>query len=196
MRRPIRIGLTGSIGMGKSTTAGLFKEEGAAVWDADSAVHALYSKDAAGSRAIAEVFPDAVANGAVDRERLKDLIAKDPGVLSRLEEIVHPLVQADRNQFAESSPADLLVFDIPLLFETGSETEFDHITVVSAPPESQRSRVLARPGMTEQAFQKLLERQMPDAEKRARADSVIITDTLEHARAQVQTLIASLRQES
>lgn len=187
-----RLGLTGSIGMGKSTTAQLFAEAGCAVWDADAAVHGLYSKGGAAVAPIRKVFPDAVISGAVDRAQLRKIIAADPRSLARIEAIVHPLVAQDRERFLAEQAADVAVLDIPLLFETEAGV-FDAVAVVSAPPEEQRARVLARGAMTAADFETVLARQMPDAEKRARADYIIETDTLEHAREQVQAVLADIR---
>jgi len=188
-----RLGLTGSIGMGKSTTARLFAEEGCAVWDADAAVHRLYSKGGAGVEPIADAFPDAVVDGAVDRARLRRIIADDPGALKRIEAIVHPLVAQDREAFVDAEKADVTVLDIPLLYETGRADAVDAVAVVTVAPEIQRERVLARGTMSEADFEAILARQVPDAEKRARADYVIETDTMEHARAQVRAILEEIR---
>jgi dephospho-CoA kinase len=195
--RPYRLGLTGSIGMGKSTTAGFFAEAGMPVWDADAAVHRIYAAGGPGAPALARVAPEAVVAGAVDRERLRAAVVADPGLLARVEAAIHPLVAADRKVFLERhADADLVLLDIPLLFETGAERELDGVLVVSAAPEVQRARVLARPGMTEEAFARVLARQTPDAEKRARADFVIETDRgLDAARADVLALLARIRSE-
>jgi len=195
MNRPFRLGLTGSIGMGKSTTAGLFAEAGVPVWDADAVVHRLYSAGGGAVSAIAGLCPEAVRGDAVDRDRLKDWIARDPGALEAVERVVHPLVAADRDAFIATQAgqsAPLVVLDIPLLFETGADRALDATLVVTAPPKVQRARVLARPGMTAEQFDRILARQMPDAEKRARADHVIETLTLEAARAAVQDLVRRL----
>ena len=194
----IRIGLTGSIGMGKSTVLEMFVEFGAAVWNADDAVHRLYAKGGAAVAAIATVFPEAVFEGAVDRARLAAVVLKAPEKLKRLEAIVHPLVAEDRERFiaeAEAAGEKVVVLDIPLLYEGGSEDAFDAVVVVSAPAGVQRVRVLARPGMTEEKFQAILAEQLPDAEKRARADYVIDTGqtlnaTKAEARAAYDDIIA------
>ena len=194
----ISIGLTGSIGMGKSTTAALFREEGATVWDADEAVRRLYAPGGAAVAAIAALAPGAIVEGAVDRTRLRDAILADPGLLNRVEAAVHPLVAADRASAraqAEAEGARVAVFDIPLLFETGGEGAFDLVVVVSAPEPMQRARVLARPGMTVAAFEAILAKQTPDAEKRRRADVVIDTGAgLEAARTEVRALMRRLEQ--
>lgn len=189
-----RLGLTGSIGMGKSTTARLFAEEGCAVWDADAAVHRLYAKGGAGVAPIAAVFPEAVEGGAVDRGRLREIIAADARTLERIEAIIHPLVARDRAEFVTAQDADVTVLDIPLLYETGGENALDAVAVVSVAPEVQRERVLARGTMTAADFETILARQVPDVEKRARADYVIETDTMEHARAQVRAVLAQIRE--
>ena len=177
MKRPFLLGLTGSIGMGKSTTAALFAEAGVPVWDADDAVHRLYAAGAAGAEAVARLAPEAVGPQGVDRSRLREAIARDPGLLARIEEVIHPLVAADREAFvAANVDAPLVVLDVPLLFETGAETAFDAVLVVTAPASVQRARVLARPGMNEEMLAAIRARQMPDAEKRRRADFVIRTD--------------------
>ncbi|MFC2969991.1 dephospho-CoA kinase [Acidimangrovimonas pyrenivorans] len=196
MSRPFRLGLTGSIGMGKSTTAQFFAEEGVPVWDADAAVHRLYAPGGAGAQAIAALHPQAIRDGAVDRTALKDWIARDKTALPRIEAVIHPLVAADRAEFidnAANNGADLVVLDIPLLFETGGDAEMDGVVVVSAPAEVQRERVLARPGMTEAQLDTILARQMPDAEKRARATWVIETTGLEAARRAVRELIEEIK---
>lgn len=196
MKRPFRLGLTGSIGMGKSTTASMFRDEGVPVWDADAVVHQLYARGGAGVAAIAGIRPQAVVDGAVSRPALKAWIDEDPSALGRIESVVHPLVVSDRSAFlarAAQEGADLVVLDIPLLFETGAEELVDATLVVTAPPEVQRARVLARPGMTEAQFAAINARQMPDAEKRARATHVIETLTLEATRAAVRDLIAGIR---
>lgn len=189
-----RLGLTGSIGMGKSTTAALFAEAGIPVWDADAAVHRLYAKSGAAVPLMTALYPGAVIGGAVDRPTLKDWIANDPAALQKIESIIHPLVAADRADFLVNCQADIVVLDIPLLFEKGSEREMDATLLVTAPPALQRARVLSRPGMTEAQFLAILARQMPDAEKRASATHIIETLSLSSARAAVQALIAYIRE--
>ncbi len=192
-----KLGLTGSIGMGKSTTAGMFAAQGVPVWDADAAVHRLYRQGGAAVAPISAALPDAIIDGAVSRDALKRLISSDPSVLSTLERIVHPLVARDREAFlTEHAKAALVVFDIPLLFETGADAWLDAVLVVSAPPDVQRDRVLARGAMTEDQFNLILGRQMPDAQKRARADYVIETLTLDQTAADVRNLIETLEQKA
>ncbi|MBY6003940.1 dephospho-CoA kinase [Salipiger bermudensis] len=186
------LGLTGSIGMGKSTTAGFFAEEGCAVWDADAAVHRLYSKGGAAVAPMQADFPDAIEDGAISRDRLRKIIAGDPTALPRIEAIVHPLVQEDRAAFIAAHPDGIVVLDIPLLFETGAERAMDAVACVSIPAELQRERVLARGTMSAEDLERIRARQMPNAEKCARADYVIETDTLEHAKAQVQAVMQDI----
>ncbi len=191
------IGLTGSIGMGKSTTAAMFRELGAPVHDADAAVHELYDVGGAAVAPVGAAFPGVVRDGRIDRQALSARVLDDPQALARLNAIVHPLVGAHRDRFlaeAERRGAELVVYDIPLLFETGGHESVDAIVVVTAPAETQRARVLARPGMTPERLDAILARQLPDAEKRARADYVIETGRgLDAARAQVAKVIEALR---
>ncbi|MFU8898340.1 MAG: dephospho-CoA kinase [Roseinatronobacter sp.] len=190
MTRPYLLGLTGSIGMGKSTTAGFFRELGVPVWDADAAVHRLYAQGGAAVGPVGALCPDAVVEGAVDRDALKAWIARDPSALGRLEAVVHPLVAQDRAAFVACVQGPLGVLDIPLLFETGAEV--DGVLVVTAPEDVQRARVLARAGMSAAQLDAILARQMPDSEKRARADFVIETTDMDSARAAVQNLVTRL----
>ena len=191
----IRIGLTGSIGMGKSTSAKLFAEAGIPVNDSDAVVHDLYSGEAV--PLVEAAFPGTTSDGKVDRQELSRRLAGDPSGFKRLEAIVHPLVRERERRFVErqtEAGADMIVLDIPLLFETGADKRVDKIAVVSCDPQIQRERVLARPGMTEEKFNMILSRQTPDAEKRARADYVIDTGgSIDAARHQVQEIIADLR---
>ncbi len=194
---PLRLGLTGSIGMGKSTTAAMFADLGVPVWDADACVHALYAQGGAAVGPIGAAFPAAIAAGAVDRAALRAIITADPTALKRLESLVHPLTNAAREAFlAAHQRAALVLLDIPLLFETGAEAQCDKVAVVTAPAETQRARVLARPNMTEAQLDLILARQMPDADKRARADYLIETRSLAETRAQVQKLVAELTGET
>lgn len=190
---PFTLGLTGSIGMGKTTTAALFAARGVPVWDADAAVHRLYGPGGAAVGPIGDAFPAAIVDGAVSRPALKTIIAADPGALGRIESIVHPLVAADRAAFLAGATAPLVLLDIPLLFETGAEAWLDATAVVSAPVAAQRARVLARPGMTGADLDRILARQMPDAEKRGRADYVIDTTTPETAAAGVAHVLADIQ---
>ncbi|KIC10246.1 dephospho-CoA kinase [Leisingera sp. ANG-M1] len=187
------LGLTGSIGMGKSTTAKLFAAQGCAVWDADAAVHRLYGKGGAAVGPMQAAFPGAIEDGEVSRAVLKQIIGADPDALKRIEAIVHPLVAQDRAAFRAKAQSDVLVFDIPLLFETGGNAEMDAVACVSVDAETQQQRVLARGTMTVEQFRHILQKQMPIEDKRARADYVIETDTLEHAEAQVAEILADIR---
>jgi dephospho-CoA kinase len=193
----ITVGLTGSIGMGKSTTAAMFAAEGVPVYDADAEVHALYAKGGAAVEPLEAAFPGVVVDGAVDRARLSHLVVGKPDELKKLEAIVHPLVGESRVGFfqkAVAEGADIVILDIPLLFETGGEKRMDAVVVVSAPADLQRQRVMARPGMDEAKLDAILARQMADAEKRARAHFVIDTGRgLDHARTQVRDVLARLR---
>lgn len=188
-----RLGLTGSIGMGKSTTAALFADEGIPVWDADATVARLYAPGGDAVKIIATLFPDVIDTGAVSRPKLREKIAQDASILDRLQTVVHPLVARDRATFLKSCRADIALLDIPLLYETGAEDGCDAVVVVTAPPEVQRKRVMARGEMTNAEFEMILSRQIPDAEKRARADYVIETTTLDDARAAVRSICADIR---
>jgi dephospho-CoA kinase len=188
-----RLGLTGSIGMGKSTTAAMFADQGVPVWDADAAVHRLYAVGGAAVAPLAALCPAALIDGSINRTALKSWIAADPLALARIEAIVHPLVAADRADFAARTVSDIAVFDIPLLFENGTEAQLDATLLVTAPAALQRARVMARPGMTEAQFALILSRQMPDAEKRRRATHIVETLGLDSTRAYVAALLAHLR---
>jgi dephospho-CoA kinase len=189
----IVLGLTGSIGMGKSTTAAMFANEGGLVWNADAAVHALYSPGGAAVGPIQTAFPGVVVEGGIDRARLAEALGRDETAFRRLEAIVHPLVMRGRLEElarAEQAGVRLAVLDIPLLFETGGGAAVDAVVVVTAPPEVQAARVLGRPGMTRERLDAILARQTPDAEKRARADFVIDTGGgLDAARDQVRAVV-------
>ena len=189
-----RLGLTGSIGMGKSTTAAFFAEQNIPVWDADAAVHRLYAANGAAFQAIAQLCPAAATPTGIDRQMLKSLIAKDTTALSKIEAIVHPLVADDRDKFAAECISDIAVFDIPLLFEKGTEEQMDATLLVTAPPYLQRQRVLSRPGMTEEQFNLILSRQMPDAQKRGLATHIVETLSPDQTRAYVLALVAHIRQ--
>ncbi|MBT9444519.1 MAG: dephospho-CoA kinase [Hyphomonadaceae bacterium] len=191
------IGLTGSIGMGKSATAQMFREEGVRVYDADAAVHAIYGKGGAAVEPVGAAFPGVVVDGAINRDLLSKAVLNDAEALKKLESIVHPLVGAAQLDFLVASReagADLVVLDIPLLFEKGGDRRVDIVVVVSAPADVQRARVLDRPGMTAEKFEAILAKQSPDAEKRARAHHVIDTGQgFEHARAQVRAVLDAIR---
>ncbi|MBN9073043.1 MAG: dephospho-CoA kinase [Rhizobiales bacterium] len=193
----IVLGLTGSIGMGKSTTAAMFRELGVPVHDSDEAVHRLYAGKAA--PLVEAAFPGTVVEGRVDRNRLARCVVGDAAAMKRLESIVHPLVRADAYAFLahhRAQGAPIAVLDIPLLFETGGEARVDRIVVVSAPADVQRARVMARPGMTEEKFAAILAAQMPDAEKRRRADFVVETGSgMEPARKAVEAIVHSLQRD-
>ena len=192
----ITLGLTGSIGMGKSTVAKMFAEEGVPVFDADAAVHRLQGPDGALVEEIEAHFPGTTGAGGVNRGALAERVLGEPEALRRLEALVHPAVAREREAFlARHAAAPLVVLDIPLLFEAGGWNQVDKIVVVSAPPEVQRERVLARPGMTVEKFERILARQLPDAEKRARADFVIPTGgPFETTRAAVRAIVSGLSQ--
>lgn len=187
------LGLTGSIGMGKSTTAKLFAEMGCAVWDADAAVHRLYAPGGAAVAPMQAAFPDAIVDGAVSRDALRGVIQADPTALKQIEQIVHPLVGQDREQFKAESDADILVFDVPLMFETGGNAAMDAVACVSVPAEVQQERVLARGTMSLEQFEQIRAKQMPNDEKCEQSDFVIVTDTLDHARQQVQAVVEQIR---
>jgi dephospho-CoA kinase len=193
----ITIGLTGSIGMGKSATAAMFAEAGCPVYDADAEVHRLYAKGGAAVGPVGEAFPGVVNDGAVDRAKLSERVVGQPEALGRLNRIVWPLMGENRRAFfakAEAEGARIVVLDIPLLLETGGERNVDAVVVVSAPAHVQRERVLAREGMSEAKFEGILASQMADDEKRAKAHYVVDTSQgFAHARAQVRDIIAKLR---
>lgn len=194
----IVIGLTGSIGMGKTTTARLFAAEGVAVLDSDAVVHELYREEA--SPLIEEAFPGTTVSGVVDRQKLGEVLRENPANFKRLEEIVHPLVRKRQQAFlaaAQNEGREFALLDIPLLFETGAENRIDKVVVVSCSPEVQRERVLSRPGMTEEKFAIILARQMPDEEKRRRADFIVESGSgVENARDQVRKILQTLAAQS
>ncbi|WP_122074448.1 dephospho-CoA kinase [Pseudophaeobacter sp. EL27] len=187
------LGLTGSIGMGKSTTAGLFEQMGCAIWDADAAVHRLYAAGGAAVAPMRAAFPSAIVEEAVSRAALKQILAKDPAAFAQLEAIVHPLLAADRQAFRDQATSDVLVFDIPLLFETGGDAAMDAVACVRVDAATQRARVLERGTMTEAQFEQILAKQMPIDEKCARSDFIIETDTLDHAETQVRAILDQIR---
>lgn len=191
------IGLTGSIGMGKSQTAALFEAEGVPRYDADAAVHALYEKGGAAVAPIGELVPEAVVDGAVDRAILGQYVLRDAEKLKRLEAIVHPLAGQTQMDFLLQNEADgaaAVVLDIPLLLENGGEAYVDTVVVVSAPYEMQRARVLARPGMSEERFDAILAKQMPDADKRKRAEFIVDSSiSVEDAHRQIRAIMEALQ---
>lgn len=190
----IVLGLTGSIGTGKSTTAAMFRDLGVPVHDADATVHDLYRAEAVAP--VAALFPDALEDGVIDRKALSAVLARSPERFGELEAVIHPLVRSRETAFLDAerqNGAPLVLLDIPLLYETGGEKRVDKVVVVTCDPQVQRERVLARPGMTEEKFQLILSRQMPDAEKRKRADFLIDTGKgLEAARKQVEEVIRTI----
>jgi dephospho-CoA kinase len=197
VRRPLLIGLTGSIGVGKTETARMFAAAGIPVYDADAAVHRLYAPGGEAVAAIEKVFPECVRSGQVDRACLSAKVRADRAALARLEAIVHPFVARDQESFVARSAAegaDMVVLDIPLLFESGSHSRMDVIVVVTAPEDIQRKRVLARPGMNENMLDQILSRQLADVDKRKHADFVVETDKgLGHAFEQVRKIVSQLR---
>jgi len=195
-RRPFVLGLTGSMGMGKSTTAGFFRDVGIPVWDADEAVHRLYERHGAAVGAILDIYPQAVGENGVDRAKLREWIAKDATAISQIEKCVHPLVAKDRHRFLQKCQAEgrsIVVLDIPLLFETGGDEKTDATLVVTTDAREQKRRVLERATMTPAQFTKILQTQMPDSEKRARADFVIETKTPQQAKEAVEKLVDTLK---
>lgn len=193
--RPLLIGLTGSIGMGKTETAKMFARLGIPVYDSDAAVHRLYEPGGAAVAPIADAFPGTVKDGRVDRAALSRAVGGNEAAFKRLEAIVHPLVAAEQRKFLDQvRDAEMVVQDIPLLFETGGHARMDAVVVVSAPADVQRERVLAREGMTAEKLDHILSRQMPDVEKRAKAHFVVETDKgLDHAFEQVKAVVAALK---
>ena len=190
-----KLGLTGSIGMGKSTTAQMFADLGIPVWDADATVHKLYSAGGAAVPAIYELYPEAIEHGAVSRPVLKTLIQSNKKVLGDLERIVHPLVADDRQNFIGTSESDIVLLDIPLLFETNGDKHMDAIACVDIDPETQRERVLQRSTMTEEQFEQILNKQLPNDVKCSQSDFVIRTDNLDHAKEQVAHIIELIRKD-
>lgn len=189
-----KLGLTGSIGMGKTTTASIFSALGCDVWDADAAVHRLYVKGGAAVAPMSGAFSQVIEEGAVSRAQLRSLIAACPLALKSIEKIVHPLLVQDRADFVAGSQSDILVFDIPLLFETGGDANMDGVACVWTTAEVQQERVMQRGTMSMEQFEVIRAKQLPTHEKRDRSDFVIITDTIEHARVQVQNVLTEIRQ--
>ncbi len=195
--RVFKVALTGSIAMGKSTVAGMLRDAGVPVFDADAVVHRLYAKEGAAVEPVSLLFPDVVRQGAIDRGKLSKHVLNNADAMAKLEAIVHPLVRREQEEFVktvQSSKNNVAVFDIPLLFETGRAGEFDAVLVVSAPHDVQRARALLRPDMTEAKFEAIVANQVPDEEKRAAATHVISTDVpLEDTRAQVLAIVSELQ---
>ena len=194
----LKLGLTGSIGMGKSTTAGFFREFGVPVWDADAVVHAIYAEGGAAVEPIREIAGEATENGFVDRSVLKDLISKDKTLLAKIETAINPILRESRRVFLRDNQASpLVLFDIPLLYETDAESWLDYVLVVTAPKHIQKQRVIERGSMDEELFEMILARQMGDAEKRALADFVFDTSNgMDHTKSEVKTLIEELEKEN
>ena len=187
------LGLTGSIGMGKSTTAALFAARGCLIWDADLAVHRAYNEGGDGVAEIRKIAITAVDSNSVNRDKLRTLILKDPTLLAKIEAIIHPIVQKDRQAFIASNPSSILVFDIPLLFELNSESDFDAVACVLSTFEMQKTRVMARPGMTRTHLEMIISKQLPAADKAARANYIINTATKDIARAAVDSIIKDIK---
>lgn len=189
-----RLGLTGSIGMGKSTTAKMFADLGCDVWDADQAVARLYARDGAAIAQVAQLFPSAVIDGAVEKDVLRGIISEQPEKLKELEAIIHPLVRQDRDSARKAASSDIMVFDIPLLFETGAQAHMDAVACVFVDPVIQKQRVMSRGTMDETTFNLILSKQMPSAEKCDLSDFVIDTTTMESARHAVETIVKHIRE--
>tara|TARA_B110000238_G_scaffold24120_1_gene23407 strand:- start:238 stop:831 length:594 start_codon:yes stop_codon:yes gene_type:complete len=187
------LGLTGSIGMGKSTTAALFAARGCLIWDADLAVHRAYNEGGDGVAEIRKIAITAVDSNNVNRDKLRTLILEDPTLLAKIEAIIHPIVQKDRQAFIASNPGSILVFDIPLLFELNSESDFDAVACVLSTFEMQKTRVMARPGMTRTHLEMIISKQLPAADKAARANYIINTATKDIARAAVDSIIKDIK---
>jgi dephospho-CoA kinase len=187
------LGLTGSIGMGKSTTAALFAARGCLIWDADLAVHRAYNEGRDGVAEIKKIAITAVDSNSVNRDKLRTLILEDPTLLAKIEAIIHPIVQKDRQAFIASNPGSILVFDIPLLFELNSESDFDAVACVLSTFEMQKTRVMARPGMTRTHLEMIISKQLPAADKAARANYIINTATKDIARAAVDSIIKDIK---
>jgi dephospho-CoA kinase len=188
-----RLGLTGSIGMGKSTTADLFREEGCDVWDADYAVHLMYKKGGKAVQPIKDKFPTAIVGGEVSRTELKKMLGNNPSNFNILEAIVHPLAAQSRTEFVENATSEICIFDIPILFETGGDKNMDAVACVTIDYETQKQRVLERGTMTLAQLEQILEKQISIEEKMRRSDFIIKTDTLEHARSQVAAILNEIK---
>ena len=187
------LGLTGSIGMGKSTTCALFSERGCIIWDADLTVHRAYGIGGAAVEPFSKILPQVIVKQQINREKLRQVISEDESILPRIEAIIHPLVRRDRQNFISANPSSILVFDIPLLFELNAEADFDAVACVLLKPELQKKRVMARPGMTKSYFEMILNKQLPAAEKTVRSDYVINTATPKTAVIAVDTILKDIR---
>ena len=187
------LGLTGSIGMGKSTTCALFAERGCIIWDADLTVHRAYGIGGAAVELVRKILPQVIIKNQINREKLRQIISEDKSVLPRIEAIIHPLVRQNRQNFISANPTAILVFDIPLLFELNAEADFDAVACVLLKPELQKKRVMARPGMTKSYFEMILNKQLPAAEKTVRSDYVINTATPKTAVIAVDTILKDIR---
>jgi dephospho-CoA kinase len=187
------LGLTGSIGMGKSTTCALFAERGCLIWDADLTVHQAYGRGGAAVGPVSNILPQVIEKKQINREKLRQIISEDPTILPQIEAIIHPLVQQNRNDFISANPSSILVFDIPLLFELNAEADFDAVACVFSEPEIQKKRVMNRPGMTKIYFEMILRKQLPVSEKVSRSDYVINTATSKTAEIAVDIIIKNIR---
>ena len=187
------LGLTGSIGMGKSTTSALFSERGCIIWDADLTVHRAYGIGGAAVEPFSKILPQVIVKQQINREKLRQVISEDESILPRIEAIIHPLVRRDRQNFISANPSSILVFDIPLLFELNAQGDFDAVACVFIEPKVQKERVMARPGMTKSYFDMILEKQLPASEKAARSDYVINTATPRTATIAVDTILKNIR---
>lgn len=187
------LGLTGSIGMGKSTTCALFSERGCIIWDADLTVHRAYGIGGVAVEPLSKILPQVIVKQQINREKLRQAISEDESILPRIEAIIHPLVRRDRQNFISANPSSILVFDIPLLFELNAQADFDAVACVFLEPKVQKERVMARPGMTKSYFEMILKKQLPASEKAARSDYVINTATPRTAVIAVDTVLKNIR---
>ena len=187
------LGLTGSIGMGKSTTCALFSERGCIIWDADLTVHRAYGIGGVAVEPLSKILPQVIVKQQINREKLRQVISEDESILPRIEAIIHPLVRRDRQNFISANPSSILVFDIPLLFELNAQADFDAVACVFLEPKVQKERVMARPGMTKSYFEMILKKQLPASEKAARSDYVINTATPRTAVIAVDTVLKNIR---